>query len=69
MIWELVKERIYIAALGELDIYVVEVAKKCEGVFLGIGQLNQTRKHIKPGEIQHRYRVTHLAVTGCHEEL
>ena len=42
MIWELVKERIYTAALGELGIYVVEEVKKCEGVFIGIGQLKQT---------------------------
>ena len=41
MIWELAKERIYIAPLGELGIYVVEEVKKCEGVFLGIGKLRQ----------------------------
>ena len=42
MIWELAKERIYIAPLGELGIYVVEEGKKCGGVFLGIGKLKQT---------------------------
>ena len=42
MIWELAKERIYIAAHGELGIYMVEEVKKCERIFLGIGKLKQT---------------------------